>query len=66
MNLILNGSPTLVGPGATVASLVAALPFDARGVAVAVNLELVPRSRWATTELADNDRVEVLTAAQGG
>jgi sulfur carrier protein len=37
-----------------------------RGVAVAVNGEVIPRSAWATAGLRDGDRVEVLTAAQGG
>jgi sulfur carrier protein len=35
-------------------------------VAVAVNGEVVPRSRWTETALADGDSVEVLSAAQGG
>jgi sulfur carrier protein len=39
---------------------------SARGVAVAVNGEVVPRSAWETTGLHPGDRVEVLTAAQGG
>ena len=37
-----------------------------RGVAVAVNGTVVPRSAWSEVDLADGDRVEVLTAAQGG
>jgi sulfur carrier protein len=37
-----------------------------RGIAVAVNGEVVPRSAWATTTVAAGDQVEVLTAAQGG
>ncbi len=37
-----------------------------RGVAVAVNEEVVPRSAWDETPVRDGDRVEVLNAAQGG
>ena len=37
-----------------------------KGIAVAVNGEVVPRSAWSTTRLHPGDRVEVLTAAQGG
>lgn len=37
-----------------------------RGVAVAVNGAVVPRAAWATTRLVAGDRVEVLTATQGG
>jgi sulfur carrier protein len=51
---------------ADVAGLVALLTAAKRGVAVAVNGEVVPRSQWAEVALRDGDRVEVLTAAQGG
>jgi sulfur carrier protein len=39
---------------------------DARGVAVAVDGEVVPRSRWGELTLADGARVEVVDAIQGG
>jgi sulfur carrier protein len=42
------------------------IPALARGVAVAVDREVVPRSRWDDTHLADGQRVEVLEAVQGG
>jgi sulfur carrier protein len=56
------------GPGGTLPAVLALLDIapDARGVAVAVDGAVVPRARWASTELADGARVEVLTAAQGG
>jgi len=38
----------------------------AKGIAVALNGEVVPRSAWDVTDLRPGDRVEVLTAAQGG
>ncbi|WP_063835949.1 sulfur carrier protein ThiS [Actinacidiphila yeochonensis] len=38
----------------------------APGIAAAVNEAVVPRSRWAATPLRDGDRVEILTAVQGG
>lgn len=37
-----------------------------RGVAVAVNGEVVPKRAWAQTEVGDGDRVEVLRAVGGG
>ena len=37
-----------------------------RGVAVAVNDEVVPRKRWDEIDLKAGDRVEVVTAKQGG
>jgi sulfur carrier protein len=50
---------------ATVAEAVAAVTRAERGVAVALNGEVVPRSEW-DRPLADGDTVEVLTATQGG
>ncbi|GAB1689329.1 sulfur carrier protein ThiS [Krasilnikovia sp. M28-CT-15] len=66
MRLTVNGSSRAVDDAVTVAGLVAVLTEAQRGVAVAVNGEVVPRSRWSASVLRDGDRVEVLTAAQGG
>jgi len=64
----LNGERHELPDDATVADAVALLgvPLDARGVAVAVDREVVPRGAWAETALAGGARVEVLTAIQGG
>ncbi len=63
-----NGEPSAVAPGETVAQLVAALGLhrDARGVAVAVDGEVVPRGDWEAQAVPDGASVEVLTAMQGG
>jgi sulfur carrier protein len=63
-----NGRPRELPPGATVASVVALLTSapDGRGVAVAVEGEVVPRGAWSATQLADGARVEVVAAVQGG
>ncbi|MCA2212939.1 sulfur carrier protein ThiS [Jidongwangia harbinensis] len=66
MHLMVNGQSREVTGEATVAVLVAELTEAERGVAVAVNGEVVPRSTWPAAGLRDGDRVEVLTAAQGG
>lgn len=50
---------------ATITDAVAAVTAARRGIAVAVNGEVVPRSEW-DRPLADGDAVEVLTATQGG
>jgi sulfur carrier protein len=42
------------------------IPALARGVAVAVDREVVPRSQWGETSLREGQRVEVLEAVQGG
>lgn len=61
-----NDSPRTLTVGQTVADLLAALEVPARGVAVAVNGEVVRRGEWPGARLSEGDRVEVLTAAQGG
>ena len=69
MMLTVNGQPTPVPVPATVAAVVAGLTGHGepmRGIAVAVNGTVVPRSAWAATELCEGDAVEVLTAVQGG
>ncbi len=66
MNISVNGQPRRVPAGLTLDRLVETLAATASGVAVAVNETVVPRSRWAATPLGDGDRVEVLTAVQGG
>ncbi|MEJ5256551.1 MAG: sulfur carrier protein ThiS [Acidimicrobiales bacterium] len=66
MKIVLNGHPHEVPEGTTVAALVAGLARTPRGVAVALNEEVVPRSTWSETSLCAGDRVEVLGAAQGG
>jgi sulfur carrier protein len=66
MRVTVNGSARTVEVSSTVEGLVAAVTPARRGVAVAVNGEVVPRSAWPGATLRDGDRVEVLTAAQGG
>jgi sulfur carrier protein len=66
MQLTINGAPREVAGNPSVAGLVAELTSARSGVAVAVNGEVVPRSTWPDARLRDGDRVEVLTAAQGG
>ncbi len=68
MNVTLNGNPAQLRDGATVRDAVATLdlPAEARGVAVAVDAEVVPRGAWATHVVADGAQVEVVTAVQGG
>lgn len=61
-----NGEPHEVVPGTDLDTLVATLTSAPSGVAAALNETVVPRARWALTFLSEGDRVEVLTAVQGG
>ena len=64
----LNRQESSASAGETLAVVLARLgvPLDARGVAVAVDDEVVPRATWDSFVLAEDARVEVLTAMQGG
>lgn len=66
--IFLNGEISDLSPGDTVAGALTRLRLDGdtRGVAVAVDGEVIPRSNWETYLLAEDARVEVLTAMQGG
>lgn len=68
MKITVNGEEREFDDGPTVAELVETFgpQNNGRGIAVAVNGEVVTRGRWTTTTLADDDRVEILRAVGGG
>ncbi len=61
-----NGEPRQVTEGLSIAELLVQLKLDPRYLAVERNLELVPRTQHAETQLANNDRLEVVTLVGGG
>jgi sulfur carrier protein len=66
MTVVVNGEQRELHDETTVADVVRSLVDEERGVAVALDGEVVPRGAWATTRLRDGDHVEVLRAVQGG
>ena len=66
MELTINGEARRVAGVADIAGLVAELGLDARKVAVERNLEIVPRSLYARTPIADGDRIEIVSFVGGG
>jgi sulfur carrier protein len=62
MNVLVNGEPRELPPDANLGAVVP----DSRGVAVAVNGVVVRAADWPHTTLREDDRVEVVTAHQGG
>ena len=62
----LNGVSTSIRDGATVGDVVDLVVNSSVGCAVAVNGDVVPRSAWGSETVAAGDRIEVLTAVQGG
>lgn len=66
IGITVNGQPVQVAPQSTLADLIESLNRPARGVAVAVNREVVPRRMWAERVLNAGDRVDVVNAIGGG
>ena len=66
MTIVLNGVRTPLPPGSTLADLVATLELPDRGIALALDDEVVPRRAWPDTGIRAGARVEVVTALQGG
>ena len=66
--IVLNGGACDLAAGESVLAVLGRLGLepDARGIAVAIDGEVVPRADWASVALAAGARVEVLTAMQGG
>ncbi|MCV7192581.1 sulfur carrier protein ThiS [Mycolicibacterium brumae] len=65
MKLIVNDEEVEVGDGSTITGLLAQLGFPEKGIAVAVDWTVQPKSHW-DEPLTDGARVEVVTAVQGG
>ncbi len=61
-----NGERRTLDAPVALDALVAAVTAAPSGVAAALNETVVPRARWSDTALAEGDRVEILTAVQGG
>ena len=66
MSLVVNGEAQVLEGPLSVDGLVDRLALERRGLAIAVNGEVVPRSTWPARPLTDGDQVEILTIAQGG
>jgi sulfur carrier protein len=66
IRLSVNGQVQRVEPGADVARLLQMLELSGKRVAVEKNGEIVPRSRYAETRLADGDALEIVVAVGGG
>ncbi|AYL35632.1 MULTISPECIES: sulfur carrier protein ThiS [Streptomyces] len=66
MNVSVNGERREYAPGTALDLVVRSLTAAPSGVAAALNETVVPRAQWSATALSEGDRVEVLTAVQGG
>ena len=65
MRVIVNGEHRDVSAG-NVAALLRELDYEGQHFAVAVNLDVVPKARWADASLNVGDQIEIITPRQGG
>lgn len=66
LNLSVNGEPHTFAEKLTVSGLIAALGYAGKRIAVERNGDIVPKSRHASTELLEGDRLEIVVAVGGG
>ena len=66
MTVRINGQDVDLAAGSPLSIAVAMVTTATGGVAVAVNDEVVPRVAWPRHPIADGDRIEIVTARQGG
>ena len=65
MRVIINGEQREIN-SASVAALLSELEYEGTHFAIAVNYDVLPKSRWAETPLKAGDEIEIITPRQGG
>ena len=65
MRVTVNGEAVEIA-ATSVAALLAELAYEGTHVAIALNYDVVPKSRWADTPVKSGDEVEIITPRQGG
>jgi sulfur carrier protein len=66
INLSINGETQQFAPPLSVTNLIESLGYTGKRIALERNGEIVPRSTYATVQLADGDKLEVVVAVGGG
>jgi sulfur carrier protein len=65
MRVIVNGEQKEIS-AASVYALLAELDYEGSHFAIALNYDVLPKSRWAETRLQAGDEIEIITPRQGG
>ena len=65
MRVIVNGEQREIS-SARVDALLSELEYEGTHFAIALNFDVLPRSRWADTALKAGDEIEIITPRQGG
>ena len=65
MRVTINGEAREIS-SMSVAALLGELDYEGTHFAIAVNYDVLPKSRWAETPLKSGDQIEIITPRQGG
>ena len=65
MRVIVNGEQREIS-SASVDALLSELEYEGNHFAIAVNYDVLPKSKWAETRLKSGDQIEIITPRQGG
>ena len=65
MRVIVNGEPREIS-SASVDALLGELEYEGNHFAIALNFDVLPKSRWAETAINSGDEIEIITPRQGG
>jgi len=65
MRVIVNGEQREIA-SSSVDSLLGELEYEGTHFAIALNFDVLPRSRWAQTPIKNGDEIEIITPRQGG
>ncbi|MGH6738324.1 MAG: sulfur carrier protein ThiS [Bradyrhizobium sp.] len=65
MRVTVNGESREIS-SASVDALLGELEYEGAHFAIALNYDVVPKSRWAETQLKSGDEIEIITPRQGG
>ncbi len=66
ISLFVNGETVELNEPVTAAELLTLLEIQPKGIAIALNAEILPRSEWGSHQIGKGDRIEIVSAAAGG
>ena len=66
MNITVNNKSHIINESITIDELIEQLKIDAKGIAIGVNLTVVPKVNWNDAKLEENDNITIIKATQGG
>jgi len=66
MNITVNNNIQSINPASSINSLVHQLKIEVRGIAIALNNTVIPKSNWNSTTIKENDIIIIIKATQGG